>query len=66
MNAAMQIGDDKIQKQMQGYVRPEKFTHGSSKQREYWFLAGLKSGQIEPMMSLFEMDESELKTKVVP
>ncbi len=66
MNAAMQIGDDKIQKQMQGYVVPEKFTHGSSKQRAYWFIAGLRSGQIEPMMTLFEMDESELKTKVVP
>lgn len=66
MNAAMQIGDDMIQKQIQGYVVPEKFTHGSSKQREYWFVAGLKSGQIAPMMTLFEMDESELKAKVAP
>jgi predicted metalloprotease len=65
LNAAMQIGDDKIQKQMQGYVVPEKFTHGSSKQRAYWFIAGLKSGQIEPMMTLFEMSENELKSKVV-
>lgn len=66
MNAATQIGDDKIQKKMQGYVVPESFTHGSSKQRTYWFVQGIKTGDIEGMMALFELSEQELATKVVP
>jgi uncharacterized protein len=65
MNAAVQIGDDKIQKKMQGYVVPEKFTHGTSKQRVFWFTAGLKSGKVEEMMTLFELDERELESKVI-
>jgi uncharacterized protein len=46
MNAAQAIGDDKIQKQAQGYVVPDSFTHGSSEQRTRWFLQGLKGGQL--------------------
>ncbi|NPA28190.1 MAG: hypothetical protein GXN91_03990 [Epsilonproteobacteria bacterium] len=46
MNAAAQIGDDMIQKRSQGYVVPDSFTHGTSKQRVYWFLRGYKSGDI--------------------
>jgi uncharacterized protein len=46
MNAAQAIGDDKLQKQAQGYVVPDSFTHGSSEQRTRWFMQGLKSGQI--------------------
>jgi uncharacterized protein len=46
MNAAQAIGDDKIQKQAQGYVVPDSFTHGSSEQRTRWFIQGLRSGQM--------------------
>jgi hypothetical protein len=45
-NAASSIGDDRLQKQAQGYVQPDAFTHGSSKQRMTWFHRGLKSGEM--------------------
>ena len=41
------IGDDRIQKQMQGYVSPESWTHGSSEQREAALTDGLKSGDVQ-------------------
>jgi predicted metalloprotease len=44
LNAAHRIGDDHIQRQTQGYVVPDSFTHGSSEQRMRWFQRGLKSG----------------------
>lgn len=44
MNAASAIGDDKIQKQSQGYVVPDSFTHGTSQQRVRWFRKGFESG----------------------
>ena len=46
LNAANQIGDDKLQKASQGYAVPDSFTHGSSQQRMDWFTRGLKGGQI--------------------
>ncbi len=46
LNAASQIGDDKLQMQAQGYVVPDAFTHGSSAQRARWFRKGLQSGDI--------------------
>lgn len=46
LNAASAIGDDRLQKQSQGYIVPESFTHGSSKQRVHWFKKGLASGKI--------------------
>jgi uncharacterized protein len=47
MNAAEAIGDDNIQKKTQGYVTPDSFTHGTSEQREKWFLKGYENGTIE-------------------
>ncbi|MFM8953009.1 MAG: neutral zinc metallopeptidase [Planctomycetaceae bacterium] len=56
VNAAAQIGDDKIQKQSQGYIVPDAFTHGSSEQRVRWFLYGLKTGDPNLMDRAFEVD----------
>ncbi len=44
--AASAIGDDTLQKQAQGFVRPDSFTHGSSKQRVKWFKIGFQSGNM--------------------
>jgi len=46
MAAAEAIGDDRLQKQSQGRVVPDSFTHGSSEQRVRWFMTGLKGGQV--------------------
>jgi uncharacterized protein len=45
LNAATAIGDDRLQKQTQGRVVPESFTHGSSEQRVRWFKRGMESGR---------------------
>jgi hypothetical protein len=47
MQTASAIGDDRLQRQSQGYVVPDAFTHGSSAQRTRWFMNGLKSGKVE-------------------
>lgn len=46
LNAANAIGDDRLQKQAQGYVVPDAFTHGTSEQRMYWFKKGFQTGDI--------------------
>ena len=46
LNAATAIGDDRIQKQTQGYVVPDAFTHGSSEQRVRWFRRGYETGEL--------------------
>lgn len=47
LRAAAAIGDDRLQKQSQGRVVPESFTHGSSEQRVEWLNRGLNSGRVE-------------------
>ncbi len=47
MNAATAIGDDRLQKQSQGYVVPDSFTHGTSAQRVKWFREGLDNGSMQ-------------------
>jgi uncharacterized protein len=44
MNAASAIGDDRLQKQSQGYIVPDAFTHGTSQQRMRWFRKGYETG----------------------
>ena len=46
LNAASSVGDDRIQKNAQGYVVPDAFTHGTSEQRRNWFYKGFKSGDM--------------------
>jgi predicted metalloprotease len=47
LNAAHQIGDDRLQKEYQGEVRPDSFTHGTSAQRMYWFKKGFETGDLK-------------------
>jgi predicted metalloprotease len=60
INAANQIGDDTLQRLSQGYVVPERFTHGTSAQRVRWFKAGLVSGDLAASQQLLELDYSRL------
>lgn len=46
LRAAAAVGDDTLQKRIQGYVVPESFTHGTAAQRTSWFQRGLTSGTI--------------------
>jgi len=47
IRAASAIGDDTLQRQAQGYVVPDAFTHGTSEQRVRWFMKGLRSGDMK-------------------
>jgi predicted metalloprotease len=53
LNAASQIGDDALQRQSGGAVRPESFTHGTSAQRVAWFKRGLQGGSV-PLCNTFD------------
>jgi predicted metalloprotease len=46
LQTASAIGDDRLQKETQGYVVPDAFTHGTSEQRKRWFMAGFRTGNI--------------------
>lgn len=54
LNAASAIGDDRLQRQARGYVSPDSFTHGSSKQRVEWFKRGFQSGELAQCNSFAE------------
>ncbi len=60
INAAHQIGDDTLQKEAQGHVVPEKFTHGTAEQRARWFKRGFETGDISIMDELFELPYDRL------
>ncbi len=60
LGAASAVGDDRLQKQAQGYVVPDSFTHGTSDQRSKWFSLGLQTGDFQGAKALFELPEAQL------
>ena len=60
LNAAFEIGDDRLQKKGRGYVVPDSFTHGTSKQRQRWFMEGFKNGDVNQAKQLFELSYDQL------
>lgn len=60
LNAAHQIGDDRLQKQARGRVVPDSFTHGTSAQRAKWFRQGFDTGDVAGAGQLFELAYEKL------
>jgi len=60
LNAAFEIGDDRLQKKGRGYVVPDSFTHGTSKQRQRWFMEGFRNGDVNQAKQLFELPYDQL------
>ncbi len=59
LNAASAVGDDRIQKQTQGYIVPDSFTHGTSDQRMNWFMKGYEEGDLD-QWDTFSINEEDL------
>jgi uncharacterized protein len=59
LRTASAIGDDRLQKQSQGYVVPDAFTHGTSAQRAAWFRRGFETGDLS-QGDTFNMDYGDL------
>jgi predicted metalloprotease len=60
VHAAYEIGDDRLQSKARGYVVPEKFTHGSSEQRQRWFRRGYETGDVDGARQLLELPYNRL------
>lgn len=60
MQTAKAIGDDRIQRNSQGFTSPESYTHGTSEQRTRWFREGLRSGDLGAMKTLFDTPYEQL------
>ncbi|MEI7685440.1 MAG: neutral zinc metallopeptidase [Planctomycetota bacterium] len=60
LNAAFEIGDDRLQKKARGTVVPDSFTHGTSKQRQKWFMEGYRTGDVNGARQLFELRYEQL------
>jgi hypothetical protein len=60
VGAAGAVGDDRLQREAQGHVVPDSFTHGRSEQRIRWFRLGFETGDVSRMMNVFELDYEAL------
>jgi predicted metalloprotease len=60
IHAAFEIGDDRLQREQRGYVVPDAFTHGTSRQRMRWFEKGFDTGDVNEARRLFDLDYDEL------
>jgi hypothetical protein len=60
LHAANSIGDERLQRQAQGYVVPDSFTHGTSEQRVRWFRLGFDTGDLSRMMDTFKVSYEQL------
>lgn len=60
LHAAFEIGDDRLQQKGRGYVVPDSFTHGTSRQRSRWFMQGFKNGNVNEARALFELAYKQL------
>ena len=60
IQSANAIGDDRLQKRATGFTSPEKYTHGTSKQRVHWFRLGLQTGDMSQLKKIFEMPYEDL------
>ena len=60
ITSANAIGDDRLQRETAGFTSPEKYTHGTSKQRVHWFTQGLRTGDLNQAKSLFDLPYHQL------
>lgn len=60
IRCAKAIGDDRLQKQAQGHVQPDAFTHGTSEQRARWFNAGYSTGNLQLGEKIYSMPYHQL------